>query len=241
MSSNMARLVVLIVLELLVPRGGDAWTGREEGPGTAPQYLDSWGFSIAEPQQLGEQLEMVAVLTPHTEMPIPFYFSFVEYTVHMHGMTLVDQYPDGLLIVSVFDGGYADFYQDTSFNAPFHYWSSTTSIPAMDPGVVPGNFTDGNLFLRMDFLSLVTLYYPASGIGAIAYSDTELRATGGSQLEKLDNAHMIVGWHMGGGYTDEPSAIPPGYELRYDTLIRWENPLPVEPTTWGSIKGAFRN
>jgi hypothetical protein len=240
MSMRMARLVPLVLVALLVPQGGEAWTGREEGPGSEPQQLDFWGFSIAEPQVLGDELEIVGVLSPTSDVPIPLYFNFVEYTVHLHGMTLVERYPDGFWIISSYTGGYADFYRDTSFNAPFHYWSGPGSIPPLDPGVVPANFIDGDMFLRMDFRSLITLFVPAAGIGTVAYTDSELRATGGSQLELLANAHMIVGWHMGGGYTDEGSAIPAGYDLRYDTLIRWENPLPVEPMTWGAIKAGFR-
>ena len=52
---------------------------------------------------------------------------------------------------------------------------------------------------------------------------------------------MVIGWHMGGGFTNDSRAhIPAGYAMRYGTLIRWENPLPVEPATWGGIKAAFR-
>jgi hypothetical protein len=52
---------------------------------------------------------------------------------------------------------------------------------------------------------------------------------------------MVIGWHFGGGYTNDGHAfIPAGYGMRYDTLFRWESPLPVEPTTWGAIKAAFQ-
>jgi hypothetical protein len=51
---------------------------------------------------------------------------------------------------------------------------------------------------------------------------------------------MLVGWHMGGGFSDDPRYIPEGYVQRYDPVFRWENPLPVEPATWGGIKATFR-
>ena len=61
-----------------------------------------------------------------------------------------------------------------------------------------------------------------------------------SALDILQGAHMIVGWHLGGGYTNQAGTVPPGYGLRYDTVLRWESPLPVEPSTWGGIKATFR-
>jgi hypothetical protein len=241
MRFKLARFSLFIVLALLVSHGAEGWTGREEGPGNVEQFFDYWGFSIApEPEQLGDPLELVGVLTPMSESPFPLHFMFMEYTLHLHGMTLTERYPDGPLIVSRYSGGHADFYRDTKFNAPFQYYTPATAVPPLDPRLVPARFIDGDLMVRMDFRSLVTLFYPANGIGSIAYFDTELRAVGGSEFETLNNAHMVVGWHMGGGFTDEPGTVPQGYGMLYDALIKWENPLPVEPATWGSIKAAFQ-
>jgi len=79
-----------------------------------------------------------------------------------------------------------------------------------------------------------TIFYTPAGIGTIAYTASDLRASGGSALDILQAAHMIVGWHLGGGYTNEPGSVPEGYGLRYDTVLRWESPLPVEPSQMAS-------
>jgi hypothetical protein len=63
---------------------------------------------------------------------------------------------------------------------------------------------------------------------------------GGSAFPVFQEEHMIVGWHVGGGFTNQPGSVPAGYGMRYDLLVRWENPLPVDQATWGGIKATFR-
>jgi hypothetical protein len=217
-------------------------SGRVGGPTPQlPKFFDYWGFSIApEPESLGDELELVGVITPLSESPIPLDFALNEYTVHIYGLRLADRFTNGPAIESHYRQGKADIYADPSFNAPFGHDTDPEVIPPLDPDVVPANFSDGELLVRMEFLSMITVFYPAAGVGSVAYTPTELVATEGTGIGLLTKMNMIQGWHMGGAYTDDPRFIPEGYGMRYDPLIRWENPLPVDPTTWGQIKASFR-
>jgi hypothetical protein len=238
--SDRTRLAVLLLLfsVLLAPENGSAWGGG----GTPPnQQFDFWGFSIApEPVVPGNELRLVGVITPLSAVPIPLDFNSNEYTIYISGLKLSARITNGPVVESHYKGGVADIYADPSFNAPFDYGTSAEVVPPLDPSEVPANFRDGTLLVRMTFRSFITLFFPASGVGSIAYTATELRATEGSGLPILHQHHMIVGWHMGGGFTNDSRYIPAGYGMLYDPLIRWENPLPVEPATWGGIKAIFK-
>lgn len=239
---TIAAVLLAALVAPLAPQEAAAWGGGEVDPGD-PQQWDFWGFSIApEPQALGQELRIVGVVSENTTwLPIPLSFAFNEYTVYISGAILSQRIPNGPLVQSTYSGGYADFYADPSFNAPFHSRTDPSQVPPLNPAQVPANFIDGDLVCRMAFRNLITLFYAPAGIGSVAYTASELRATGGTALGILQQHHMVIGWHMGGGYTNDPSArIPAGYAMRYDPLIRWENPLPVEPATWGGIKAAFR-
>jgi hypothetical protein len=220
------------------PALAPAWTGASD-PADLVQF-DFWGLSIApEPMNIGDELRIVAVLTPATTYsPVPIDPSQNEYTLYLHGIRLRDRTVNGPFTQTTFDGGWIELYEDPSFNAPFR--SDTTLPPPLNPAQVPANFIDGELLLRFDFRSMTTIFYAPAGIGTIAYTATDLRASGGSALDLLQAAHMIVGWHLGGGYTNQVGTVPLGYGLRYDTVLRWESPLPVEPSTWGGIKATFR-
>jgi hypothetical protein len=226
-------------LAVAVPASVPAWTGGPGDPVDVVQF-DFWGLSIApEPANPGDELRMVAVLTPATtSTPVPIDPANYEYTLYLHGIYLRERVANGPFIQSTYSSGWIELYADPSFNAPFQF--GTANPPPLDPEVVPANFIDGELLLRFDFRTMITIFHAPSGIGTVAYTATDLRATGGSALGILQQAHMIVGWHLGGGFTNQTGTVPAGYGLRYDTVLRWENPLPVEPSTWGGIKAAFR-
>jgi hypothetical protein len=240
----MFRKITVVMLLLVVvagsTRAAEAWSG--EGAGEAVQQFDHWGFSIApEPQRIGDELKLVCVLNPATTwVPLPLDFSANEYTVHVYGLVLKERIQDGPFVQSIYSQGFADIYADPSFNAPFTYNTSAPDVPPLDPDQVPANFMDGELIVRFTVSDVVTIFYTIPGIGTVAYTNSDLRVIGGSARDLLNEEHMIVGWHMGGGYTDEPGTVPQGYGYRYDTLFRWENPLPVEPATWGGIKSSFK-
>jgi len=234
-------VAVLVPTLLALVLASQEGSGRVGGPiPQEPKFFDFWGFSIApEPQSLGDELQLVGVITPLSEAPFPLEFSLNEYTIYIYGLKLDARFPNGPGIESQYRGGKADIYGDPSFNAPFAYNTDPELIPPLNPDDVPANFSDGELLVRLEYVNLITLFFPASGIGTIAYTPSELRAVEGSELKILGKLHMINGWHMGGAYSDDPRFIPEGYGMRYDPLIRWENPLPVEPTTWGQIKASF--
>lgn len=216
-----------------------ATTGQSRSPLTR---FDFWGFSIApDPQEPGDELEIVGIVNPGlTFLPFPLSFPLAEYTVHIHGLVLAQVLQNGPLLELHFEGGFLDIYEDPSFNAPFQAGTDPAAVPDLDPTEVPAHFTDGEHLFGFRFRDYVALFLEPSGIGTIAFVVTELRAVGGSGLPILQAEHLVVGWHLGGGYTDDEGAfIPEGYGMRYDTLLQWENPLPVEPATWGRIKAAF--
>jgi hypothetical protein len=167
-------------------------------------------------------------------------FGSNEYTVHIHGLVLRNRKPNGPLVQSAFEGGTAEIYRDPSFNAPFKHNTPANLVPPLHPDVVPAHFADGELIVQFAFNQLITLFYPPAGIGTVAYTNSDLRVIGGSAMPLLSDLNMVTGWHMGGGFTDDPRAVPAGYGYRYDTLFRWEMPQPVEPTTWGEIKARFK-
>lgn len=232
-------LLLMSPADLIAPAEAEAWTGN---PSNAIQQFDFWGFSIGpEPELLGQELQLVGAIVPGTTwLPFSLNFGSREYTVHVHDLILAERVQRGIALESRYTGGYADIYEDPSFNAPFAHATDPEDVPPLDPAEVPANFMDGTLFVRMEFRDFITIFYPESGVGSIAYTASELRAVGGSAFAKLQKYHMVVGWHMGGGFTDDSRYIPEGYGMRYDPLFRWENPLPVEAGTWGKIKAAFR-
>jgi hypothetical protein len=232
-------ILPLIALLSLTPRTVPAWTGTGNDPGDIVQF-DFWGLSIApEPVNPGDQFRLVGVLTPSTTFgPVPIDPTQYEYTLYMHDLYLRERTVNGPYVQSTYSSGSIDLYADPSFNAPFQF--DTANPPPLNPAQVPANFIDGELLLRFDFRAMITIFYVPAGIGTIAYTATDLRAVGGSALGILQQEHMIVGWHLGGGFTNQSGTVPLGYGMRYDTLLRWESPLPVEATTWGGIKATFR-
>jgi hypothetical protein len=231
--------MLLLLVVGTATRAAEAGTG--EGSTESIRQFDHWGFSIApEPINVGDELALVFILNPGTTwVPIPMYFRSNEYTVYTHGLVLRSRISNGPFIQSTYDGGIADIYRDPSFNAPFKYNTPASQVPPLNPDLVPATFMDGELIVRFKINRLTTLFYPPAGIGTVAYTDSDLHVVDGSALRLLDDLHMLTGWHMGGGYTDEPGTVPDGYGYRYDTLFRWESPLAVEPVTWGKIKARF--
>jgi hypothetical protein len=221
---------------------GAAEAGTGGGSGDTIQQFDHWGFSIApEPRFPGDELRLVAVLSPGTTwVPVPLDFNSNEYTVYVHGLSLRDRRQNGLLVQSIFKGGIAEIYGDPSFNAPFRYNTPAGQVPPLDPSQVPARFIDGELVVRFAISRLTLLFYPQAGIGTVAYTDSEIKVIGGWAMDYLVEAGMLGGWHMGGGFTDEPGTVPAGYGYRYDTLFRWESPQAVAPTSWGRIKANFK-
>jgi hypothetical protein len=216
-----------------------AWTGGgAEEPVDFTQF-DFWGLSIApEPQTVGGELRIVNVLSPATT-DLPFTLDPLnEYTLYLNGVRLRSRTVNGGFVTSNYQGGFLDVYADPSWNAPFRF--DTQNPPPLDPLAVPLTFEDGEHLVRFEVRNLTTIFYQVAGIGSVAYTASELRLVGGSALPVFQEEHMIVGWHMGGGFTNQAGTVPDGYGMRYDLLVRWENPLPVGAATWGGIKATFR-
>jgi hypothetical protein len=173
MSGHRVIGALLLALGSWAP-GAAAWSGGETDPGPPVQF-DFWGFSIApEPQQVGDELEIVGVLNETTtNTPIPMNFSFSEYTVYVHGLILSERIPNGPFVQSTYRGGVAEIWGDPAFNAPFQSRSDPQSVPPLDPLAVPANFADGLLVCQLTFRNCITLFYPAAGIGTIAYTASE--------------------------------------------------------------------
>ena len=231
-----------VVLPCLIVAALAPTAGATTGGGQSPLIqFDYYGFSVPpEPTKIGDEFTMVGVLSPGTtSAPVTMDFAANEYTVYVHGLVVSDIVINGPLIETHYTGGFVDIYEDPSFNAPFQHNSEPGSVAPLDPAEVPGNFTDGTLFLRFRYIDYITLWFESAGLGSIAFTASELRSTRiGLAAPELISLFMVAGWHNGGGYTNDPGAfIPPGYGNRYDALIRWESPLPVEETSWGAIKG----
>jgi hypothetical protein len=232
--------VLVAFMACLLPGSASAWSGGGAKEPVDFTQFDFWGLSIApEPETIGSELRIVNVLVPETSfLPITLEPLFYEYTLYLSGVRLRTRTVNGAFITSTYHGGYLDVFADPTFNAPFRF--DTQNPPPLDPLVVPSTFEDGELLVRFEVRGLTTIFYQTAGIGSVAYTASELRLVGGSALPVFQDEHMIVGWHLGGGFTNQPGTVPPGYGMRYDLLVRWENPLPVGQATWGGIKATFR-
>lgn len=240
----MTKFKIACVLAMFIAASatGAADAGTGGGSGDTIRQFDHWGFSIApEPLNPGDELRLVAVLSPATTwVPIPLDFNSNEYTVYVHGLTLRDRRQNGPLVQSTFKGGLAEIYRDPSFNAPFRYDTPAGQVPPLDPNQVPARFIDGELVVQFAISRLTLLFYPPAGIGTVAYADSDIKVVGGWAMDYFSEMSMLGGWHMGGGFTDQPGTVPAGYGLRYDTLFRWESAQAVAPASWGRIKANFK-
>jgi hypothetical protein len=65
--------------------------------------------------------------------------------------------------------------------------------------------------------------------------------TGGSALSYLSAGGNPCPWRLTGGWDMRPTDVLQGYVSQYDGKIDINCPTPALPSTWGKIKGTYRN
>jgi hypothetical protein len=131
-------------------------------------------------------------------------------------------------------------YDAQTTNATFRVYcdSIATGTPA-DYGTNPpdslpiGTFTDGDCILEAEFQSDLTIIVSLStGNGNIS---ALLEWTGGSQIGNIPPEQRSQSLTVA-GLTFDPPGGPSGYHWQIDGEVFIEDPVAVEPRTWGQIK-----
>lgn len=159
-----------------------------------------------------------------------------EYTFYVHGMvsqgTVAAGPPATTIYTTNYTGGTIEIYEDTSPDAVF--------APNPPNAQVPSSFTDGTPILTGNFTSFVvqTNNFTAYMVGNI---EGDISWTGGTLKNEMNGADgQPCPGLLTGGATWNPSVLIPGYIFRHDGKIDYQCPVPVHPSTWGSIKAMYR-
>ncbi len=154
-----------------------------------------------------------------------------EYTIYMYGLisqgTITQGPPATTFYSTTYAGGTIEIYAGSPRDAAY-----TPNPPNVD---VPSTFTNGVLILSGTFDSFTTqtnnftTFNTGNMEGTISW-------TGGTLLDRTTNNGDPCPGLFTGGMTWLPSVLIDGYIFRHDGKIDLNCPLPVEATTWGSIK-----
>lgn len=210
-------------------------------PGLAnaePYILDLSGrnYSTSEAQAIGQELEIVGLLTPGQPNP-PFQLPGIsdwstEYTLHANGLMLAD--PPNQPVKN-YSAGTIELWSQAPPNAPYTPSTPPASVPAYDSADVPSTFIDGTLLLRGNFTTFTTIFYTGD-TGSIS---SVIEWVAGSKLAELQAQNIEDNWHLN-GYFNVSAPVPAGYQRLYGGKLERAQPVAVEPTTWGRIKDLWR-
>ncbi|MCK4546170.1 MAG: hypothetical protein KAW17_01900 [Candidatus Eisenbacteria sp.] len=203
----------------LAPQAGLAQDGQ--------YVMDYWGFTDQQPTTMNGLGFVDDIAPPFIWDPVTF-----QYTWLMDSVTLDSMYTDEFGCEHYFySGGVYEVYEDISWNAIYDDSGENCSISD------PSTFTDGELYLLGNMLSLTLEYFPAYLMGS--YQGT-LDLVGGSHLEDIPEL-LRNGWTFGGVTGEQRICIPDGYDYRADgQLFLYEDPTATEESTWGGVKSLFR-
>jgi hypothetical protein len=198
--------------------------------------LSGNNFSISEATAIGQQLNLVAMLSQvqsTSPIPLPGITTWsTEYTVSVSGLTLAS--PPGNQVKS-YTGGVIELWSETPGDAPWTPTTPVSSIPAFNGGQVPTTFSDGELLLGGVFTQFATLFFG----GQTGTITSTIDWTSGSRLADLQALGIASDWHWN-GFFNVTAPVPPGYFLLYGGKLEHEVPVAVEASTWGAIKNTMR-
>ena len=129
--------------------------------------------------------------------------------------------------VIAYVGGTLSMYEDPSNDADW----------GINPpnGTAPSSFVNGDLLFQGTFTSF-TLFVTGDGIGAF---EGNLDAVGGSALASVcaDCAYSFAGVFT----TAAGAQIPEGYAIQVDGTLEVDSSVDNETTSFGAVKGLYRN
>ena len=184
------------------------------------------GYSYyTAPEGVGTVTTVVGFLDPPAGFTYPFSVDFAnnEYTFYFQ-TTITSIVP--LAVTTEYHYANTTFYiyQDPSKNGTYG-----TNPPN---GTSPSTFRDGTLVLSGDFTDIVRLNYnfgfpQPTALGTVNF-------TGGTKLGELSQSN----WNFHAGVSATVPGIPAGYKQNWSCKLV-PGTVPVEHTTWGSIKNLY--
>jgi len=167
-----------------------------------------------------------------------------EYTYYLTGLTTaagttITAGPTLSVYRTVYTGGTIVIYQNSPRNAAFG-----TNPPN---ATVPSTFIDGSLFLS-GIVPSFTVTVTRMTVGG-AYVNGSVDSgdpangiwTGGSALPLLSAGGNPCPFRLVGGWSMRTADVPAGWVALYDGKIDINCPTPALPSTWGKIKGTYRD
>ena len=247
MTRRLLRLALTAALFVVaVPVSAFAQTGTviDWGPDS---YAWETGYNAASHLSApGSQLSAVGVINGFLG-PLAGYdpnTAATEYTYYLSGLTTavgttVTAGPTLSVYKTVYAGGTMVIYAGSPRNAAFG-----TNPPN---GTVPSTFTDGSLFLSGTIPSFTVTVTRTNATGAYVNGSVDSGDppngtwTGGSALSQVSSGGNPCPWRLVGGWDMRPQDVLTGYVSQYDGKIDLNCPTAAKASTWGQIKGQYRD
>lgn len=171
----------------------------------------------------------VLATVPQLGSPLVYNFSQNEYTVTITGLTSVSKMSLGTFDIINYAGGSVDIYCDLLLGGtPANYGINPPNATA------PSSFNDGTNILVGTLSNFQVVFDNATRTGSF---EGDLNFTGGSQIGNFP-ANQRSGWTFA-GVTGNSPITPQGYLHQVDGSVYLDNPVPVQATTWSSVKALY--
>ncbi len=208
----------LLILLFALPALGQVYTVDYLGFG--------WEQAVGPLKAAGEEL----VITSVADAIDPAFgvdLGTEELTLYIHGLISDGPVDAGGYTIINFTGGTMEIYEDPAMNAD---WGINPPNPTS-----PGTFTEGSLFFSGSFTSFVMNFDPSGAYGSFSGN---LNGDAGSIINEMCT-NCVYTW--GGAFTLEAGAqIPEGYWIQVDGVFEIDSAVPVETSSWGSVKALFQ-
>ena len=246
MTRRLLRLALMAALFVVaVPVSAFAQTGTviDWGPDSyawetnynAASHLSGPGSVLSAVGVINGFLGPLNVFDPNT--------AGTEYTYYLTGLTTagttVTAGPTLSVYKTVYTGGVISIFQGSPRNAAFG-----TNPPN---GTVPSTFTDGSLFLQGAVPTFTTTVTRVNATGAYVNGNGDGGDppnglwTGGSALSYVSAGGNPCPFRLTGGWDMRPQDVLTGYVSQFDGKIDLNCPTAATPSTWGKIKGVYRD
>ena len=167
-----------------------------------------------------------------------------EYTYYLSGFTTalgtqVTAGPTLSVYKTVYTGGNIQIWAGSPRDAAFG-----TNPPN---ATVPSTFVNGSLFLAGVIPTVTVTVTRFNSTGAYANGNIDSGDppnglwTGGSAIGLLSAGGNPCPFRLTGGWDMRPQDVLTGYVAQYDGKIDLNCPTPTLPSTWGKIKGSYRD
>jgi len=162
--------------------------------------------------------------------PLVFDESTYQYTYVISGMVATARNVYGDFVVVDYSAGYVRVYEDAIAGG-------TPALYGVHPpnGTVPGNFTDGTLYLEGTLTNFQVVFNTTNESGSF---NSDFEATGGSQIGTIPPSDRD-GWTFS-GITGNATNIPLGYDHQVDGQVLLTKPTHSQSSSWGALKAIYR-